>query len=104
MMGIYSVDPASLGYELVAPTFSKVTLHLQAPYTGNAFVIESPASETSKPYIQSVQWNGKSHTQNWISFADIRQGGTLHVDVGPRPNPAWGSADKDAPPSLSNER
>ena len=41
MMGIYSVDPASLAYELVGPTFPKIVIHLQAPYPGKTFTIET---------------------------------------------------------------
>jgi putative alpha-1,2-mannosidase len=42
------------------------------------------------------------HSQNWISFHDIAAGGTLHFVLGAKPNPAWGSAPSDAPPSLSD--
>ena len=103
MMGIYSVDPSSLAWELVGPSFSKVVVHLQDPYPGKAFTILSQAGATSSPYIQSVQRNGKPHTRNWISFRDITAGGTLQFTLGPLPNPAWGSGEKDAPPSLSQE-
>ena len=48
MMGIYSVDPASLAYELVGPTFPKVVIHLQEPYPGKTFTIEA-IGESAKP-------------------------------------------------------
>jgi predicted alpha-1,2-mannosidase len=104
MMGIYSVDPASLAYELVAPTFSKVTIHLQAPYTGKDFSIEAAGARTNAPYIQSVQLDGKPQQKNWISFHSIANGGTLKVAVGSEPNEKWGAAPEDAPPSLSDEK
>ncbi len=34
MMGFYSVDPASLAYELVSPVFDKVVIRLDPPYKG----------------------------------------------------------------------
>ena len=102
MMGIYTVDPASLAYELVSPVFPKIVLHLQAPYSGKTFTIETSADPEATPYIQSVQLNGQAHPRNWISFQDISSGGTLHFTLGPNPNHAWGAAPKDAPPSLSD--
>src|SRR5581483_2593528 len=58
MMGIYSIDPASLAYELVAPDFPKITVHLQQPYTGKSFAIEANGNAETAPYIQSVQLDG----------------------------------------------
>ena len=104
MMGIYSVDPASLAYELVAPTFPKIVLHLQAPYSGKTFSIETSPDPESKPYIQDVTLNGRKHTRNWISFQDMTSGGALHFTLGSEPNQAWGSGANDAPPSLSDPR
>lgn len=102
MMGIYSVDPASLAYELVSPVFSKVRVRLQAPYTGKSFNIETTPNPEATPYLQSVRLNGQTQTHNWISFRDIRSGGTLHVSLSLTPNKSWGSAIGDVPPSLSD--
>lgn len=104
MMGIYTVDPASLAYELVAPSFSKIIVHLDQPYTGKTFTIEAAGNPASNPYIQSVELNGNPHHQNWISFHAIANGGTLHFTVGANPNQSWGAAEADAPPSLSNQQ
>lgn len=104
MMGIYTVDPASLAYELVAPSFPKVTVHLDAPYTGKTFTIEATGDPATNPYIQSVELNGKPHHQNWISFHAISAGGTLHFSVTADPNRNWGAAAADAPPSLSSQQ
>jgi predicted alpha-1,2-mannosidase len=35
MMGIYSVDPSSLAYELVSPVFPRIVVHLHSPYSGS---------------------------------------------------------------------
>jgi predicted alpha-1,2-mannosidase len=102
MMGIYSVDPASLAYELVAPTFPKIVIHLQDPYPGKTFTIETSTNPESNPYIQDVTLNGQSHTHNWISFQNLSTGGTLHFTLSSEPNQRWGSAPEDAPPSLSD--
>lgn len=104
MMGIYSVDPASLAYELAGPTFPKVVIHLQKPYDGKAFTIEANGTAANAPYIQSVHLNGRLQTRNWIPFDSIASGGTLTVAVGPEPNEHWGAAPEDAPPSLSDPK
>ncbi len=102
MMGIYSIDPASLAYELVAPEFPKVVLHLQAPYTGKTFTIEAQGAAVNNPYIQGVLLNNQPYSRNWISFRSIAAGGALHFELGAQPNHSWGAAPKDAPPSLSD--
>ena len=104
MMGIYSVDPASLAYELVAPTFSKIVLHLEPPYAGKDFTIEADGARANAAYVQSVELNSKTQTKNWIAFPSIAAGGTLRIAVGTNPNEKWGAAPEDAPPSLSDEK
>ncbi len=104
MMGIYTVDPASLAYELVSPVFPKVVIHLRAPYAGKTFAIETTANPEATPYIQSAQLNGHPQQRNWITFQDMTNGGTLHFTLGSNPNHSWGSAAKDIPPSLSDEQ
>lgn len=101
MMGLYSVDPASLAYELVSPVFPKIVVHLHAPYSGKDFTIEAGNDPEANPYIQSVQLNGTAHDRDWISFPDIAAGGTLHFSLGSAPNRSWAAAPQDAPPSLS---
>jgi putative alpha-1,2-mannosidase len=88
----------SLAYELVSPLFPKIVLHLQAPYPGKTFTIESSSN------IQSVKLDGNAHKRNWISFRDIAAGGTLHFNLGDSPNRSWGAAAQDAPPSLSDSK
>jgi predicted alpha-1,2-mannosidase len=102
MMGIYSVDPPSLAYELVSPAFPKVVVHLQPPYAGTAFTITTTKNPDATPYIQNVTLDGREHQRNWIAFHDITDGGALHFDLGATPNRQWGSAAQDAPPSLSD--
>ena len=103
MMGIYSIDPASLAYEMVGPVFPRTVIHLRAPYAGKTFTIEASGAAPDSPYIQSVELNDSPHSENWISFKAISAGGTLHFSLGARPNESWGAAPASAPPSLSEE-
>lgn len=101
MMGIYSVDPTSLAYELVGPMFPKIVIHLSKPYAGTDFVITTTANPDSMPYIRSSTLDGRHYTRNWIGFRSITAGGTMHFTLGLSPDKSWGSASADAPPSLS---
>jgi putative alpha-1,2-mannosidase len=100
MLGMYSVDPASLAYELTGPVFPKAVLHLRDPYPGKSLTITASGAAEGAPYIQGVQWNGKPHSRNWISFHDLAAGGNLHFTLGATPDHSWGAAPADAPPSL----
>jgi len=102
MLGIYSVDPSSLAYELVSPVFAKAVVHLQSPYPGRVFTITTNDHPDTTPYIQHVTLDGREHSRNWIAFHNISDGGTLHLDLGASPNRHWGAAPGDAPPSLSD--
>lgn len=102
MMGIYSVDPTSLAYELVSPTFSKVAIHLQSPYKGKMFTITTSPNPNKNPYIETVEVNGQNYDRDWIPFQAISGGGSLHISLGASPNISWGAASKDVPPSLSD--
>ncbi len=102
MMGIYTVDPASLAYELVGPTFSEDHRPPSATVRGRTFTVTATDDSGTKPYIRHVRLNGHEHARNWIAFRDITDGGSLQFDLDTAPNPQWGSAAGDAPPSLSD--
>ncbi|SEM21315.1 alpha-1,2-mannosidase, putative [Pseudoxanthomonas sp. GM95] len=99
-MGFYPVDPASGVYILGSPLFDDVRLRM-----GNGKTLRLVARHNSEAnrYIQSATLNGKPWTRPWFSHADIAQGGTFEFVMGPQPNPAWGAAPQDAPPSMSKQ-
>jgi predicted alpha-1,2-mannosidase len=102
MMGLYTVDPASLAYELNAPVFSRVVVHLGPPYPSRQFTIMTSGSSPSVGYIHSVSLNGRTHTENWISFDAIRNGSTVGMVLTSTPDRTWGTRPQDGPPSLSH--
>lgn len=104
MMGIYTVDPSSLAYELVSPLFSKIVIHLHKPYAGAIFTISTSANPESTAYIHGATLNGQLHNPNWISFHAITDGGNLHLTLGTSIDRQWGSTAGDAPPSLSETK
>jgi predicted alpha-1,2-mannosidase len=99
-IGFYPVCPGSPEYEIGSPIFERTTIRLG---NGKLFKIEAHHVSAQNKYIQSAQLNGKPLDRAWFRHADIADGGTLVLEMGPRPNVAWGSAPKDAPPSMSAE-
>lgn len=100
-MGFYPVDPSSPDYILGSPIFDRVRLHM-----GNGKVLEIVARNNSarNMYIQSATLNGKPWTKPWFSHADIANGATLVLTMGPEPNKSWGADPQDAPASMTTER
>ena len=76
MMGIYeSVDPASLAYELVGPTFPKVVVHLQKPYDGKAaFTIEANgAADNAALYSRACNSTDECTPKTGFHFNPFRR-------------------------------
>ena len=100
MDGGASVDPI---YEIGSPLFEKVTIRLDPDYyPGGTFTIRAHDVSHENRYIQSATLNGKSLNKPWFYHRELVQGGTLELQMGPRPNMEWGSDPSAAPPSLSN--
>ncbi len=97
-LGFYPVCPATDQYVLGAPQFRKITLQLQ---NGKQFIINAPGNNASNRYIQSVLFNGKSWSKNWISHATLQQGGSMQVNMGAAPNKIRGTRQEDFPFSVS---
>ena len=100
-MGFYPVDPSMPDYILGSPIFDRVRLHM-----GNGKILEIVARNNSAKnlYIQSATLNGKPWNKPWFSQADIANGATLVLTMGPAPNKAWGADPADAPPSMTGRQ
>jgi predicted alpha-1,2-mannosidase len=96
--GFYSVCPGTDQYVIGSPAFKKMTITLE---NGKKFTIEANNNSSQNVYIQSATLNGKPFTHNWISHTDIMNGGTLHFEMGDKPNKTRGLALEDKPFSLS---
>jgi len=96
-LGLYAVDPVSGVYVFGSPAFPRAEVSLGE---GRTLSIEARNNAPGNPYIQSVRWNGKPYSKVWISHADLSAGGHLQFEMGPRPNPAYGAAPGDRPPSF----
>jgi predicted alpha-1,2-mannosidase len=100
-LGFYPVDPASGAYVLGSPLVDKLTVHLDPKFAqGHSFTVRAKNNSAQNPYIQSATLNGKPFTRSWISHDEIVAGGTLVLNMGPKPNQSFGAAPADRPPSL----
>ncbi len=78
-------------YDLTAPLFKKVTIHLDPAYhPGGTFTIEAPDASPENIYIQSATLNGKPWNSFQIPHAEFINGGTLKLELGSTPQPSWG--------------
>jgi len=100
-LGLYAVCPGTDQYVIGSPLFNKATITME---NGNKFTVVAHNNSHSNVYIQSATLNGKTYTHNYITYADIINGGTLVLEMGPDPNKIRGIGDDDKPFSLSGVR
>ena len=96
-MGFYPVTPGLPIYNIGSPLFEDVQVSLPS---GKVFrIIAKNCSDTNK-YIQSARLNGKQWNKPWFTHDDIKDGGTLELKMGPKPNIHWGVDQESMPPSA----
>jgi len=97
-IGFYPVNPGSGVYIIGDPLFKKVTIDMgdSPPFTIRAAY---PGVE-EKQYIQGALLNGEDYEKAWITYAELRSGGTLTLILGNEPG-RWGTAPTAPPPSMS---
>jgi putative alpha-1,2-mannosidase len=99
-MGIYC-DPMIPSYPvwlIGSPVFEKSTINLG---NNKTFVIEAKNVSAQNKYVQSATLNGEPLNKPWFEHSTLIKGGTLVLNMGPRPNKQWGSSPEAVPPSMS---
>jgi predicted alpha-1,2-mannosidase len=106
-MGIFSMrGGAELKpiYEIGSPVFDEITIHLNPQYySGKKITITTTQNSSANRFIQSATFNGKALNKPWFYHQDFVKGASLQLNMGPKPNKAWGSSSSAAPPSMSTE-
>ncbi|MES3098669.1 GH92 family glycosyl hydrolase [Sphingomonas faeni] len=97
-LGFYPVDPVSGVYVFGSPLFDAAEVQLGKNRT---LRVRAIGNAPDRPYVQSVRWNGKPWTKNWIAHADLVRGGELVFTMGDRPS-RFGTAKQDRPPSYGH--
>jgi len=99
-LGFYPVTPAVDQYVIGAPLFKKVTLNLE---NGKTITINAPKNSADNKYVQTLKYNGKPYSKNWLSHSTLLQGATLDFDMSETPNKERGANESDFPYSLSTD-
>ena len=85
-LGFYPVTPATPYYMISGPTFEQATIALPS---GKSFTLIAKKFAPKNIYIQSATLNGKRYDKNYISHADILNGGQVIFIMGNKPS-KWG--------------
>ena len=86
-LGFYPVCPGSDYYAIGAPQLRKVVMNLS---NGKKFTMTANNLSAANIYIQSVKVNGKNLDNPFLSYNELRNGGTLVFEMGPKPS-SWGT-------------
>ena len=87
-MGFYPVTAGEPVYALTSPVFTEVAIDVP----GGQFRMLAPASSKVNKYIQKAEFNGEPLDTPFITHDQIVSGGTLLLELGPKPNKQWGAA------------
>ena len=99
-LGFYPVCPGSGEYVLGAPLFKRAVVAVPG---GKKLTINAPLNSDANRYIQSVKFNGTEYGRNFYRAAELKQGGTIEVEMGSEPNTKRGTGPEAAPYSFSRK-
>ncbi len=87
-LGFYPVCPGNPVYVIGSPEFEKAVIDLPGDKT---FTLRALNVSSQNKYIQSATLNGKPLNVPWFTHNDLIHGGELDLQMGPRPDKAWGT-------------
>jgi len=96
-LGFYPVDPVSGIFVFGSPLFTRAEIALP---DGKSLIIIASEGGDARPYIAEAYLNGQRHTRSWIGYDEIMRGGVLTFVMSDKPNPHFGRARGDRPPSF----
>ena len=99
-LGFYTVCPGTDEYVIGSPLFKSAKLHLE---NGKTVTIKSDNNQPNHCYIKDMKVNGKSYSRNYLTHDQLMRGANIQFQMSPVPNKQRGTAEKDAPYSLSLE-
>ena len=92
-LGLYQVDPVGGHFVIGSPLFDKATVSVG---NGKTFTVVAKNNSDKNVYVQSARLNGKTLKNSYLSFDDIRHGGTLELTMGAKPS-KWGTSVANRP-------
>ncbi|HKZ11515.1 MAG TPA: glycoside hydrolase family 92 protein, partial [Rhodanobacteraceae bacterium] len=97
-LGFYPVAPASNQYVIGRPFVRRAVMHLP---NGKTFTVTTDGLGEGHPYVGSVALNGKPLTRDYLTYAEIANGGTLRFTMQAQPNKTWATQTVDQPYSMT---
>ena len=92
-MGLYQVEPSGGKFVIGSPVLDEAIMHVGE---GRTFTIRAINNSAENIYVQSARLNGKKLNQSYLRFDDIHRGGTLELQMGPKPS-RFGTKVKERP-------
>jgi putative alpha-1,2-mannosidase len=96
-VGLYPVNPANGIFVFGTPLVQEARLEVGG---GKVFTVQAENWGPKNIYIQRATLNGAPYRKSYIGFQDIKEGATLKLYMGDKPNPVFGQAQGDRPVSL----
>lgn len=87
-MGFYPMTPGKPEYTIGSPVFEKVSIDLP---NGKKFKVLANHASVVNKYIQSAKFDGKPLNVPTFTHEQLTAGGTLELEMGPKPNKLWGT-------------
>jgi predicted alpha-1,2-mannosidase len=98
MLGMSPEYISTADMVLNSPEFPLEIIHLG---NGHTITVNAPgASSASNYYVQSMKLNGSPWNRPLLPGSAFTKGATVDFTVGSKPNPDWGAAPQNAPPSY----
>jgi len=93
-IGMYPMIPGDGGFSINSPSFPLIKIHM-----GSGKVLTITGGSQTKAYVNRLKINGKDWNNTWISYSQIKNGGTIHYSLATEPNKNWGVT--KSPPSFN---
>ncbi|MGH8125239.1 MAG: GH92 family glycosyl hydrolase, partial [Rhodanobacteraceae bacterium] len=85
-LGFYPVAPASDQYVIGRPFVRRAVMHLP---NGKTFTITVDGLGKDHPWVGAVMLDGKPLQRDYLTYAEITRGGTLHFTMQAEPDKTW---------------
>jgi len=99
MLGFYPVTPGLPIYVIGSPVFESAAMDLGG---GKTFRVVCRNYSPENKYVLSARLNGRELSRCWFTHDELMAGGSLELEMGPRPDKNWGAA--CPPPSFEMNR
>ena len=97
-MGLYPGLPGGAELLVGSPLFPHIVIHRP---DGAGITISAPAAAADTAYVRGLQVDGQPWAKPWLPESFVAEGGDLAFDLSPTPDPTWGRAQENVPPSVT---